>query len=107
MIGVGAYLYIALHLVLYIFDQMFDLGKVASEIVLRYYLTIGFTGGLGRAVLAATSNNAMVRRLGGIRWRRLHWLGYPGASVGRVPYFMRPQPEGFGATVSAGGFLWP
>src|SRR5260221_10459050 len=34
MIGVAAYLYIALHLVLYIADQMLDLGKVVSEIVL-------------------------------------------------------------------------
>src|SRR5438552_1036800 len=41
MIGVAAYLYIAFHLMLYISDQMFDLSKVASEIVLRYYLTIG------------------------------------------------------------------
>src|SRR5579863_746252 len=39
MVGVGCFGYIALHFTLYIADQMFDLGKVASEIVLRYYLT--------------------------------------------------------------------
>ena len=42
MIGVAAFFYIAAHLLLYIADQSFDLRKVASEIVLRLYLTIGF-----------------------------------------------------------------
>src|SRR5262249_23282773 len=79
MIGVASFLYIALHLVLYIADQVFDFGKVVSEIVLRYYLTIGFTAWVGLAVLAATSNDTMVRRLGGIRWRHLHWAIYPTA----------------------------
>jgi sulfoxide reductase heme-binding subunit YedZ len=50
--------------------------------VLRYYLTIGFTAWLGLAVLASTSNDYMVRQLGGIRWRHVHWLVYPIAVLG-------------------------
>src|SRR5687768_8694491 len=57
MIGVGAFCYAAMHLTLYIADQSFDLRKVASEILLRVYLTIGFTAWLGLAVLAATSTD--------------------------------------------------
>ena len=49
---------------LYIADQAFDLAKVASEIVQRIYLTIGFAALLGLAALAATSTDGMVRRLG-------------------------------------------
>jgi methionine sulfoxide reductase heme-binding subunit len=106
MIGVAAFLYIALHLVLYIADQMFDLGKVTSEIVLRYYLTIGFTAWLGLAVLAATSNDAMVRRLGGLRWRKLHQLIYPVAVLGAIHYFMQSKLEVFEPTVIGGVFIW-
>jgi len=106
MIGVAAFLYIALHFVLYIADQMFDLGKVASEIVLRYYLTIGFTAWLGLAVLAYTSNDAMVRRLGGMRWRNLHRLIYPIAVLGAIHYFMQSKLEVFEPTVIGGIFLW-
>ena len=106
MIGVAAYLYIALHFALYIADQMFDLGKVASEIALRYYLTIGFTAWLGLATLAATSNDYMVRRLGGIRWRRLHWLVYPVAVLGTIHYFMQSKLEVFEPTVLGGVFIW-
>ena len=47
MIGVGAFVYAATHISLYVADQMFDLWKVASEIALRLYLTIGFTALLG------------------------------------------------------------
>lgn len=106
MIGVAAFLYIALHFVLYIADQMFDLGKVASEIVLRYYLTIGFTAWLGLALLAATSNDAMVRRLGGLRWRNLHRLIYPIAVLGAIHYFMQSKLEVFEPTVIGGIFIW-
>ena len=106
MIGVGAFLYIALHLVLYIVDLMFDMGKVVSEIVLRYYLTIGFTARLGLAVLAATSNDYMVRELSGIRWRKLHWLVYPIMVLGTIHYFMQSKLEVYEPTVIGGVFLW-
>ena len=65
MIGVGAFVYAAAHISLYLADQMFDLWKVASEIVLRLYLTIGFVALLGLTALAITSTDGMVRRLGG------------------------------------------
>ncbi len=42
MLGVGACVYAATHIMLFVADQMFDLLKVATEIVLRLYLTIGF-----------------------------------------------------------------
>ena len=65
MIGVAAFAYAITHLTLYTADQMFDLAKVASEIVHRIYLTIGFTAVLGLSALAATSTDGMIRRLGG------------------------------------------
>ena len=77
MIGVASALYMVLHLILYIVDEAYDLGVVVSEIVLRIYLTIGFTAWLGLMLLALTSNDYMVRQLGGMRWRNLHRLVYP------------------------------
>lgn len=106
MIGVAAFCYIALHLSLYFADQSFDLSKVASEIALRNYLTIGFAAWLGLAVLAATSNDYMVRKLGGVRWRRLHWLVYPVGVLALIHYFMQSKLEVFEPTVVAGIFGW-
>ena len=57
MIGVGAFAYGFTHLSLYFADEAFDVATVASEIVLRIYLTIGFSALLGLAVLAITSTD--------------------------------------------------
>src|SRR5438132_755412 len=42
ILGVAAAAYAGLHISMYVLDQHFDLLKVASEIVLRIYLLIGF-----------------------------------------------------------------
>src|ERR1700742_2795221 len=54
MIGVGACAYALVHLLLYMGDQAFDFGKIATEIVVRIYLTIGFIAVLGLVALAVT-----------------------------------------------------
>ena len=90
MIGVGAFAYIAAHLALYVADQSYDFGKVLSEIVSRVYLIIGMIAWLGLAVLAATSTDGMVRRLGGMTWRRVHQaiyvIGFLALIVGIVSF---------------------
>ncbi|WP_204307690.1 ferric reductase-like transmembrane domain-containing protein, partial [Klebsiella pneumoniae] len=57
MVGVAALAYVVIHLGLYVVDQGYDLAKVTSEIVRRFYLTIGFVALVGLAVLAATSTD--------------------------------------------------
>ena len=106
MIGVAAFLYLLLHLLLYIVDQAYDLPKVTAEIVLRYYLTIGFTAWVGMAVLAATSNDYMVRELTSIRWRHLHWWVYAITILGMIHHFLQSKLEVFEPTWMAGILLW-
>ncbi len=86
MVGVAAFAYASAHLTLFGVDQHFDLAHMASEIALRFYLTIGFVAWLGLAALAATSTDAMIRRLGP-NWRRLHALVY-GIGVLALLHFM-------------------
>lgn len=76
MIGVAVLAYAAIHLVLYIVDQHGDMVRVASEIALRFYLTIGFVALVGLAVLGATSTDGMIKRLGAQVWNRLHQIVY-------------------------------
>jgi sulfoxide reductase heme-binding subunit YedZ len=92
MIGVGAFCYAATHISLFIADQMFDLLKVASEIVLRLYLTIGFIALLGLAALAITSTDAWVRRLGR-RWQKLHQAIYVIAVLVLVHFFQQTKAD--------------
>ena len=106
MIGVASALYMVLHFILYIVDETYDLGVVVSEIVLRIYLTIGFTAWLGIMVLGFTSNDYMVRQLGGLRWRNLHRLVYPITMFSCVHYFMQSKLQVFEPTWISGIFVW-
>jgi sulfoxide reductase heme-binding subunit YedZ len=106
MIGVATWCYLAVHFFLYIVDQAYDLPKVASEIVLRIYLTIGFVAFTGLTALAITSNDYMVRRLGGMRWRRLHQLIYLIGALACIHYFMQVKLDVFHPTILAGFFTW-
>ena len=106
MMGVGAFVYAACHISLYVADQMFDLWKVASEIALRLYLTIGFTALLGLAALAATSTDGMVRRLGGRRWQRLHNIIYGIGLLALIHYFQQTKADVSVPTFVAGLFGW-
>jgi len=106
MLGVGTFLYVAAHLALYIADQGFDLIKVAHEITQRWYLIVGGTAWLGLAALAATSTDGMVRRLGGMRWRRLHQVIYFVALLALIHYFQQTKADVTVPTFVAGLFGW-
>lgn len=104
MLGVATFCYALAHLLLYVVDQKFNLGRVAGEIAVRFYLTIGFVGVLGLAVLAATSTDRAIRRLGK-QWTRLHKAVYPIALLGLAHFFIQPKIDVSEATVMAGIFV--
>jgi sulfoxide reductase heme-binding subunit YedZ len=106
MIGVGAFCYAATHILLFTADQMFNLVKVASEIALRLYLTIGFVALSGLAVLAITSTDGMVRRLGGARWQRLHQVLYGIALLALIHFFQQTKADIWVPTFVASLFGW-
>jgi sulfoxide reductase heme-binding subunit YedZ len=106
MLGVGAFAYGVAHISLYTADQVFDVVKVASEIVQRVYLTIGFTALVGLATLAATSTDAMVRRLGALRWQRLHYAVYGIGALALIHYFQQTKADVSVPTFTAGVFAW-
>jgi sulfoxide reductase heme-binding subunit YedZ len=106
MIGVGAFVYAATHISLFVADQKFDLGKVASEIVLRLYLTIGFVALLGLLTLAVTSTDGWVRRLGSRKWQRLHQAIYLIAALALIHYFQQTKADVSVPTFVGGLFGW-
>ncbi|HVI91721.1 MAG TPA: ferric reductase-like transmembrane domain-containing protein [Dongiaceae bacterium] len=106
MLGVGAFAYAAIHLSIYVVQQHFRLGFVASEILLRFYLTIGFVALIGLLALAATSTDRMMRRLGGKNWQRLHYLVYPIAALGLFHFFLQSKANVTEAALTTGFFYW-
>lgn len=106
MLGVGTFCYIATHLALFFGDQSYDIGKFVHEIAHRVYLIVGAVAWLGLAALATTSNDGMVRRLGPLRWRRLHQAVYVIALLALVHYFQQTKADLTVPTFAAGLFFW-
>lgn len=87
MLGLFAFFYACLHFVTYLWlDQFFDLAAIVKDVVKRPFITVGFSAFLLLIPLAATSTHAMMRRLGGKAWQRLHTLVYAIAILGVVHY---------------------
>ncbi|HKM64954.1 MAG TPA: protein-methionine-sulfoxide reductase heme-binding subunit MsrQ [Acidisphaera sp.] len=93
------------HLSLYIWDQNLNLLTVASEILHRYYLAIGFTALTGLTVLGITSSDAMIKRLGRT-WKRVHRIVYVCAVLGLLHHFMQAKADVSPAVLVAGCFVW-
>ena len=86
-IGLVAFAYILLHLLVWLVLDMGLLWEQAlKDIVKRPYVTMGMAGFAALVPLAATSNDGSLRRLGPVRWRRLHRLTYLAALAGGVHY---------------------
>lgn len=89
MLGLFAFFYVVLHVLSYVgLDLFFDIPLLVQEIIKRNYITVGMFALVILIALAATSTDAMARRLGGRRWRRLHVLVYPAAIAGVFHYYM-------------------
>ncbi len=106
MLGLTALAYVAVHLSLYVAERNGDLIKVASEIALRFYLTIGFVALAGLVALGVTSNDAMIRRLGAERWNRLHALVYWITALALLHFFLQSRLDVSQPVLMTGFFLW-
>lgn len=88
MLGLFAFFYATVHLAVYaVLDMELDVDDLVADVVKHPYVTAGMLAWLMLAPLAATSTKAMIRRLGGRRWRRLHQLTYAVAVVGTVHFW--------------------
>lgn len=84
-IGVLAFTYVALHLLVWLVLDVQAPARIWADIVKRPYITIGMIGFLAMIPLALTSNNWSIRRLGP-GWIKLHRLIYPAAAAGALHF---------------------
>ncbi|HEX8883590.1 MAG TPA: protein-methionine-sulfoxide reductase heme-binding subunit MsrQ [Noviherbaspirillum sp.] len=109
MLGLFAFFYASLHFMTFLwFDHFFDVAEMLKDVVKRPFITVGFGAFVLLIPLAATSTNAMIKRLGGKRWQWLHRLIYLIAPLGILHYWWMKagkndfsQPILFGLIVAA------
>jgi len=101
MLGLFAFFYVLMHFLTYAgLDQRFDLSVIFEDIAERPFITVGFTAFLLLIPLAATSTNAMMKRLGR-RWQKLHRLVYVIAILGVVHFYWQVKLDTLEALVYA------
>ena len=87
MLGLYAFFYAALHFLAFLwFDHFFDLAAMWRDVLKRPFITVGFIAFVLLVPLAATSTQAMIRRLGR-NWARLHKLIYAIAPLAILHYW--------------------
>ena len=103
--GLAALAYASAHFLLYIVDQKFNLVTVATEIALRFYLTIGFIALLALIALGVTSTDGAMKRMGK-RWKQLHRLAYPIGLVALLHFYIQTKANVWEPVLTSGLFIW-
>ena len=87
MLGLYAFFYACLHLLVYLkLYANFDWATIVDDLTKRRYIIVGFTAWLLLLPLALTSTKWSIRKLGK-RWQRLHRLAYLAAIGGVIHYW--------------------
>ena len=84
-LGLLAFIYVALHLLVWLVLDVGILSQIWADILKRPYITIGMAGFACLLPLAATSNTYSIRKLGA-KWRKLHRLTYLAVVLGAVHF---------------------
>jgi sulfoxide reductase heme-binding subunit YedZ len=103
--GLAAAFYTFAHVFFYCADEAYDWGFIAAEILNRFYLTLGFVSTFILALLAATSTDRWLQRLGR-RWRSLHRLVYPALILALWHFLLSLKADVTEAVISAGFAFW-
>jgi len=106
-LGLFAFFYATLHFLTYLtLDQFFDWSAIVADIAERPFITVGFAALVLMVPLAITSTNDWVRRLGYLRWLRLHQVVYLAGALAILHFIWRvkidlTQPLTYAAIVAA------
>ena len=96
MLGLFAFFYGCLHLITYlVFDRGWNFSGTVSDVIQRPFVAIGMASFIMMVPLAATSTNAMVKRIGGKNWQKLHRLTYLVGIGGVIHFWMIVKSDVF------------
>ena len=93
LIGLFSFFYALIHFLIFLtFDLEWNFGQLAHEVVERPWITVGFTALVFLAILAITSPQVMVRKLGK-KWTTLHRLIYFAAGLAMLHFIWSQKKD--------------
>ena len=88
-IGLMAFYYVLAHLAAYVaLDQGFDGSEIWKDITKRPYIILGVLATLILVPIAVTSNDRMIRKMGAMRWKRIHRGVYLAVILAMLHFFL-------------------
>jgi methionine sulfoxide reductase heme-binding subunit len=88
-LGLTCFFYASCHFLTYtVLDRNLDLADMRFDIKERPAILLGVLVFSLLIPLALTSSNAAQRYLGGLKWKRLHWLIYPASLLAVTHYLL-------------------
>ena len=94
MLGLFSFFYATLHFLTWsVLDWFFDVRQMASDIVMRPFITLGMATFTMLLALALTSTKASIRRLGK-KWTQLHRLIYVAAITALTHFWLARKVVG-------------
>ncbi len=103
-LGLFAFIYVLLHLAVYmVIGQKLHFNYAWDDALLQKSRLPGWFALFLLVPLAVTSMDFMVRRLGGKRWKRLHWLVFPATvlAIVHLAWTQSDNENGFRGTRNA------
>lgn len=96
MLGLFVFFYACIHVFTWSWaDTDLDPGFMFREIVKHKYILVGMLTFVLLVPLAVTSTKGWIKRMGGVRWNRLHRLIYVAAVTGTVHYLWAVKKDTF------------
>lgn len=88
IIGLSVFAYATLHLLCYCgFDMEFEWNDIVKDIIKRPFILVGFLGWFFLSLMALSSNNFAIKRMGVKRWQQLHQLVYAVAVTAVIHFY--------------------
>lgn len=88
-LGLTAFAYACVHALAWAgLEHLFDPAALADDLTKRVHIIVGLAALILLTLLAITSTNAAIKRLGGKRWQALHRLVYAIAILGVVHHWL-------------------
>ena len=89
LLGLFAFFYVVLHVANYVvLDQFFNWAEIWSDIIRRWYITVGMAALLSLIPLAVTSTKGWIKRMGGRNWNKLHKAVYFSGAAACLHFYM-------------------
>ena len=91
MLGVSAFSYVFLHMIIWALGQELTLEYMVKDIVKHKYIIVGAIGLVLMCPLAMTSTDSAIKFMGIKKWKTLHKLTYAVAVLGVVHYILQEK----------------